>query len=44
MAGENIGKFAELMANRQSFLPQFYRGFNLRIYLEKAIRQVFSPK
>ena len=44
LAGENIGEFGKLMANRQSFLPQFYRTFNLRIYLEEAICQSFLPQ
>ena len=32
------------MANRQSFLPQFYGTFNLCIYLKEAIQQGFLPK
>ena len=39
LAGEDIGEFGELMANRQSFLPQIYRIFNIHILLAG-----YSPK
>ena len=29
--GENIGEFDELLANRQSFLPEMYSIFNIHI-------------
>ena len=38
------GEFGELIANCQSFLPQFYGTFNLCIYLKEAIRQGFLPQ
>ena len=44
LVGENIGEFGKLMANRQSFLPQFYGSLNLHIYLKEAIHQSFRPQ
>ena len=32
LAGENIGEFGKLMANRQSFLPQIY-GLQYSVFL-----------
>ena len=40
LAEENIGKFGELMAIHF----QFYRNFDLRIYLEETIHQSFLPQ
>ena len=40
LAGENIGKFGELMANPQSFLPQFYGNLNFRILFAVYMIQV----
>ena len=37
---KNISEFGKLMANCQSFLPQFYRTFDLYIYLKEG---KFSP-
>ena len=41
LAVENIGEFDELMANCQSFLPQIYGIFNIRILLVGHSRQSF---
>ena len=45
LAGENIGKFGVVDGwPIASFLLQFYRTFNLRIYLEEAICQGILPQ
>ena len=39
-ARENIGEFGELMADRQSFLPQIY-GILISVFYWLVIRQCF---
>ena len=41
--GENIGEFCELMANRQSLLPQIYGIFNIWILLVDYLPKFAPP-
>ena len=42
LAGENIGKLGELMANHQSLLPKIYRIFHIHVsFVDYSLK--FSP-
>ena len=43
LAGENIGEFGELMADRQSFLPQIYGILISVFYWLHGHLPMFSP-